>query len=144
MSLNYASAFPKPSQKNGRPKPAVRVYRDGREVCDLTTKAGCEEYKRRIEVMRLRQEKKCYLCGYFLRRDEATFDHQDGRGHGGGFRDDRIVKPKQIIDPLTGEKKTVVVPINGAAHFRCNARKGSIRLDRFLTEELSSFPERTL
>jgi hypothetical protein len=122
----YAPAFPKPKQMKRKPKAAVNIYRDGREVCDLTTKAGYEEYKRRIEVMRIRQEKKCYLCGYFLRKDEATFDHQDGRGHGGGHRDDRIEKDGK--------------PYNGAAHFRCNASKGSVRLNKFLAEELQFIP----
>ena len=40
---------------------AVRVYRDGREVCQ-DSKAGWLEYKRRVKVMLQRQGGRCCLC----------------------------------------------------------------------------------
>ncbi len=61
-----------------------------------------------------------------MRKDEATFEHEDGRGMGAGHRDDRIEKNGK--------------PYNGAAHFWCNAKKGSVRLDKFLAEELQFIP----
>jgi hypothetical protein len=112
------AAFPKPSQIRTRREP-VTVYPDGREVCDLTTAAGLREYRRRILIMLQRQN---YQCGIktslfcdptFLPFEIATFDHQDGRGSGGGHRDDRIEKD--------GE------PYNCAACAWCNAEKGSKR-----------------
>jgi hypothetical protein len=45
----------------------------------------------------------------------ATFEHQDGRGMGGGHRDDRI--------EIDGK------PYNGAACLSCNGSKGSKRID---------------
>jgi len=55
-----------------------------------------------------------------MRQEEATFEHQDGRGHGGGHRDDRI--------EIDGE------PYNSAVHGMCNVKKGSIRLEKFKEE----------
>lgn len=88
---------------------AVRVYRDAlgsvvREVCQDNA-AGYREYKRRIEIMWRRQERKCGLCGEPLFLRDATFDHSRRRGMSAAFRDDRVE--------------------NGcAAHWICNSEKG--------------------
>ncbi len=102
-------------------------YDDGREVCNLLTKAGRDEYARRLRMMWLRQKKRCCLegkiedCPGALKLADATFEHQDGRGMDAGHRDDRIEK----LNPLTGKMK----PYNGAAHAWCNSKKGSVRMD---------------
>lgn len=121
--------FLKPKDQKKPPKLAVRVFRDEREVCDLTTKAGRDEYMGRVRQMWERQGKRCCLeglvkdCPGYLRLAEATFDHDEGRGHGGGHRDDRI----EIPDGKGGMKE-----INGAAHAWCNSKKGSCRLSKLL------------
>src|ERR1700678_3088800 len=89
-------AFPSPTQPRGRREP-VTVYLDGREVCDLTTAEGYRQYRRRIITMLQRQQYQCGLqisrmCPGFLPFESATFEHEDGRGSGGGHRDDRIEK----------------------------------------------------
>ena len=100
---------------------------DGREICNLLTKAGRDEYFRRVRLMWERQGRRCCLekaigdCPGKLRLAEATFEHQDGRGMNASHRDDRIEKP----DPLTGE----MTPYHGVAHPWCNSRKGGIRID---------------
>jgi len=88
---------------------AVRVYRDGREVCQDSS-AGWREYKRRVEAMLLRQGGRCCLCGRPLSLANATFEHQRRRGMGAAWRDDRIVKD--------GEDW------NGVSHWVCNEVKG--------------------
>lgn len=120
-----ALMFPKPSQVKTEIA-AVRIMKDGREVCNLLCKEGRDIYMARIEEMRLRQGKRCCLFGHIegcpgaLNKADATFEHEDGRGHGGGHRDDRI----EILDPETGKIKW----INGAAHSWCNSRKASTRI----------------
>jgi hypothetical protein len=94
---------------------AVKVFADGREVCNLETAAGKREYGQRLEQMIMRQHGYCCLCGEWLRPMDATFDHEDGRGMGGARRDDRIVLPNGTW-------------INGAAHEWCNNEKGSRRI----------------
>lgn len=99
----------------------VFVYPDGREVCLRKTEGGQREYRRRTEAMRQRQGGRCCLegfapgCSGYLRKGEATFEHEDGRGMGSGRRDDRIEKDGR--------------PYNGAAHLQCNMWKGSRRID---------------
>jgi hypothetical protein len=88
---------------------AVRVYPDGREVC-TDTPQGWREYKRRIEVMVMRQNHRCCLCHRRLALSQATFEHQRRRGMHAAFRDDRITKDGQEW--------------NGAAHWVCNGEKG--------------------
>jgi hypothetical protein len=88
---------------------AVRVYRDGREVC-VNSAAGWKEYKRRVRVMVQRQNHRCCLCGRPLALGNATFEHQRRRGMGAAWRDDRVTKD--------GEDW------NGAAHWCCNSEKG--------------------
>ena len=70
---------------------AVRLYPDGREVCQDNA-AGYREYKRRVQVMVQRQKYRCCLCKRRLSQSEATFEHQRRRGMHAAFRDDRIVK----------------------------------------------------
>ena len=93
-------------------QPHVWTYPSGRQVCPKTT-AGRREYHSRIEAMWTRQKRTCCLCGRALRLSDAVFEHQDGRGHGGGKRDDSIFRDGK--------------PYNGAACWKCNAEKGSKR-----------------
>lgn len=88
---------------------AVRVYPDGREVCQDSV-AGWREYKRRVSVMLNRQGGRCSLCNRSLSLANATFEHQRRRGMGAAWRDDRITKD--------GEEW------NGAAHWICNGERG--------------------
>ena len=96
-------------------------YDDGREVCDLRTKAGRDEYERRKRQMWQRQRRRCCLelrvkgCPGILRWADASFEHEDGRGMGGGHRDDRTEKDGK--------------PYNGVAHAWCNVLKGSTRVN---------------
>jgi len=105
-------------------RPAIKVMKDGREICDLTTKAGADEYHNRKWKMRTRQGDRCCLekvipeCPGFLPKCDTSFEHELGRT--GGKRDDRIERP----NPKTGEMEW----INGAAHFWCNSRKGSKKI----------------
>ncbi len=118
--LTYVPAFPKPSQVQ-RELPHVKVFPDGREVCQtrLDHPEGAEgraEYKRRKEAMWERQKGICCLYGFLpecpgkLEIKLATFEHEDGRG--GGKRDDRISLPDGTW-------------INGVSHLMCNSLKGS-------------------
>lgn len=103
-------------------RPIVRVTRDGREICNRNSGLGRIEYKVRIIAMVRRQKGFCCLdgiapmCPGRLSEAEATFEHEDGRGMGGGKRDDRIVLPN-------GQWQ------NGAAHNACNSWKGSRRIE---------------
>lgn len=100
-------------------------FPDGREVCDLKSKKGRDEYIRRIRSMLVRQKKICGLqisdqCKARHGRlsiDEAQFDHEVGRGLGGGHRDDRI--------EIDGK------PQNAAVCAWCNILKGSRRIPYF-------------
>lgn len=87
----------------------LRYHADGREVC-VDTKAGWDEYKRRVKVMVQRQGGKCCLCKKPMALGNATFEHQRRRGMGAAWRDDRIFKDGQDW--------------NGAAHWTCNGEKG--------------------
>jgi hypothetical protein len=89
-------AFPKPKDSKKPPKPAVKVYRDGRECCNMLTKAGRDEYSHRVDIMFDNQGKRCGLritpqClekqGRWP-RSMMQFGHP--RSRGGGKRDDRI------------------------------------------------------
>lgn len=122
-------AFPKPSEVR-KNCPAVKVFLDGREICQLKSKAGQDEYSRRKRIMWERQGKKCSLmitsdCKRKqgkLAFGECTFEHDNGRGHGGGKRDDRI--------EIGGK------PINSVACWFCNNKKGSQPLSAFLNEHV--------
>lgn len=107
-------AFPKPYQIK-KTQEAVKVYRNGREVCNCKTQAGGEEYRRRKRLMWERQDKICCLAPYCptcpgkLELKEATFDHE--RGRGAGKQDDRV--------EVDGKRQ------NGVCHCSCNSWKGS-------------------
>lgn len=68
--------------------PGGKRYRDGREVMDLKTVAGRFQYGYRLQLMVDRQHGFCAICMEWM--GFPTFEHQDGRGAGGGHRDDRI------------------------------------------------------
>ena len=113
--MTYVPAFPKPKDAPKIKWAPVLVHPDGREFCRRAVKAGKAEYKRRIAEMWTRQNGLCCLCDRPLTLDEATFEHQDGRGMGGSHQDDRIE-----INGLW---------YNGAAHYSCNYEKGSRHID---------------
>ena len=100
----------------------IRVLRDGREICNRMHPDGRAEYRWRTGLMVDRQGYRCCLEAYApmcpgpLSIEEATFDHEFGRGAGGGKRDDRIELPDGTW-------------INGAAHALCNEWKGSRYID---------------
>ena len=58
----YMQNFLHPPKKP--PKPAVKVMKDGREICDQLTKAGRDEYERRKRLMWERQKRRCCLEGH--------------------------------------------------------------------------------
>ncbi|ADV83857.1 hypothetical protein AciPR4_3099 [Terriglobus saanensis SP1PR4] len=94
------------------PKPAVRIMRDGREICTETAH-GRAEYRRRRDAMWSRDHGICCICGTHVDSEDATFEHWEGRGMNGGHRDDRIERDGK--------------PYNGIAHELCNSLKGSRR-----------------
>ena len=83
-----------------------RIKRPKDGVC---TKA---EYDRRRDVMIERQLGRCAIC--LKVKSPLQFDHAEGRGHGGGHRDDRIWE-------LDG------TPKNAALCSDCNLQKASKR-----------------
>lgn len=93
----------------------VLHYSDGREVC-TKDRAGKLEYKRRVEIMWRRQKGVCGLrisplCPVNISLEQATFDHQDGRGMGGSRRNDAV--------EIDGK------PYNCVACLWCNQLQGS-------------------
>lgn len=90
----------------------VKIHRDGREVCQKNAH-GKYEYQQRTLAMYERQGYKCAIHGGWMRPEEVQFDHEAGRGSGGGHRDDRI----EIDDEW----------INAAVCGACNGAKGSQR-----------------
>jgi 5-methylcytosine-specific restriction endonuclease McrA len=100
-------AFPKPKDIK-KVKPAVKVMRDGREKCDLTTKGGRDEYERRKRKAWEDQKHICAICHKPLNWADTTADHKSPRGMGGGSRDDR----QENL---------------AAVHWGCNTQKGSRR-----------------
>ena len=99
--------FPKPGDLE-QPAPWHTIYPDGREVLNLLTAEGRAEKERRIDIAWDVQDGDCAICGMPLKRSEATWDHIEPRGMGGGRRDDR----QHNI---------------AAVHGRCNSEKGSQR-----------------
>ena len=101
--------------------PAVKVFPDGREVCDCTTKQGRSEYNSRTVSMAERQSHRCAMCQRSLHGYRPTFDHEAGRGAGGGHRDDRI----EVFIP---DEDGITIRWQNAALCRsCNSEKGSKR-----------------
>jgi hypothetical protein len=117
------SYIKKPKDKKKDPKPAVKIYKDGREVCNMLTPTGRAEYRRRREEMWHRQGDRCSLqispqckakkgkCAF----DLVQFEHSDGRGFNGSHRDDRTFKDGKNY--------------NSASCPYCNAQKASRRLE---------------
>jgi len=109
--------FPKPKDQPKPRRPGIEVKLDGREVCDLSTRAGQREYHLRTIQMWHRQDGICPWCRLRIAKADASFDHEVPRGMGGAFRDDRIEV----------EVNGVVVWQNQCLHLWCNIRKGSKR-----------------
>jgi hypothetical protein len=84
-----------------------------REVFNMKTKEGRRMYKDLLYEMEVRQNFKCAICERTA-GSRMEFDHQDGRGSGGGNRTDAI------IDEKGGW-------INAALCSNCNTLKGSKR-----------------
>ncbi len=105
--VDYMRNFLHPPKKP--PKPMMKVFPDGREILDLKTKAGADEYQRRKRVAWEEQGRLCSICHLRLRWEDATVDHKEPRGMGGGRRDDRQANI-------------------AAAHAVCNSQKGSKRI----------------
>jgi len=109
-------AFPKPKDIK-KVRPSMKVFPNGREVLDLKTKGGMDEYQRRRLAMWERQGCRCALqitdiCKQRQGRwpkNEIQFDHSAGRTS--GKRDDRI--------EIGGN------PINASVCPFCNSAKGS-------------------
>ena len=101
---------PYPKPRRSRERYAYRTMPDGREICNKTA-LGRAEYRKRTLAMAERQGWRCELCGLAMTPDTVTFDHQQGRGMGGGKRDDRM--------ELNGLR------FNAAVHGICNADKAS-------------------
>jgi len=80
----------------------------GREVCN-NSKKGKAEYRNRREFLYEVYDRKCCLCGLGLSIDHLSLDHKDGRGLGGGRRNDNL---------------STTLPV----HLMCNGRKGSRRI----------------
>ena len=99
----------------------VKVMADGREICNQYITTGRKAYRKRIEIGWSRQNGRCCLEGHCptcrgaLNLEEATLEHENGRGMNGGHRDDRMVLPDGRWQ-------------NGAAHSLCNVWKGSRRI----------------
>jgi hypothetical protein len=108
--------------KRKPPAPWIMIYPDGREVLNLDTKQGMQEYRNRVGLMLIRQGGRCCLVDFIgacfgpLQFEAAQFEHENGRGMGGAHRDDRIVLPD-------GTRQ------NGAACPHCNTAKGSRRIN---------------
>ena len=115
--------FPKPKDKKKVREP-MKVFPDGREILDLKTKAGSDEYQRRKLAMWERQGRRCALqitdiCKQRQGRwskDDITYDHENGRG--AGKQDDRILVMRD------GK----LVWQNSAVCWFCNSAKGSRRM----------------
>ena len=91
---------------------AVRITRDGREICQNNA-AGRREYQRRRENRWYIDKGICCLCGTFVDPRQATTEHPEGRGLGGSHRNDRVSEIR-------------------VAHLAGNLAKGSIRLEMYL------------
>jgi 5-methylcytosine-specific restriction endonuclease McrA len=100
-------AFPKPSQIKKKPE-AVKVFRDGREVCNQLTKPGRDEYARRRRLVFDQQKGICAICHLPIRLEDLTCDHIKPRKSGGSETDDRIENL-------------------AAVHWKCNIERGSKR-----------------
>lgn len=101
-------AYPKPGQLK-QPVEPVKVFADGREVCNDKTVEGRAEYRRRRRVAFEEQKGICPLCRKRLLWSEATTDHKRPRGMGSGARDDRqsnIAAVHGLCNSMRGSKRT--------------------------------------
>lgn len=96
---------------------AVTIYRDQREICH-GTRAGRAEYQRRREAIWDRDRGICCLCGLPVALSECTFEHLNGRGMGGGKRDDRESE-------------------NAVSHYFGNSHRGSVSMVDYMKKPLS-------
>ncbi len=94
-----------------------RVMGDGREICSKTS-AGKKEYFRRKLERWVMDKGLCCLCGQPIVAEQLTYEHPNGRGFGGGTRDDRVEKCR-------------------VSHYFGNMAKGSMHLDDYLKKPLS-------
>lgn len=123
----------KPCQQKRRGPSWHKVYSDGKEVLNLKTKRGREEYDRRTMAMWERQGHKCALVIHQFCKEnrgkwqpmEIFFDHENLRGV--GRQDDRI----EITDPDTG----AVRQLNHAVCSWCNTQRGSQKWDAVAPKE---------
>lgn len=83
----------------------------GREICNLKSAEGRRIYWERTYLMEILQSFCCAICGKWMHRGEATFDHEAGRA--AGKQDDRI--------EVDGKRK------NAALCVACQGLKGSKR-----------------
>lgn len=120
------SYHPKPKDKKKEPKPIIRMFKDGREVINMLSKAGRDEYRRRKKEMWMRQGERCSLqispqCKQKKGKwpfDLVQFEHSDGRGYNGSRRNDAIWKDDK--------------PYNSASCPYCNSQKASRRLEELV------------
>jgi hypothetical protein len=109
-------AHPRPGQVR-REAVAVKVTRDGREICQENA-AGKAEYKARTLRMAERQNWICgvTMCGKPMSEATVSFEHVDKRG--GGRRNDTILLYLNARGELAQNK---------AVHMACNFELGSRR-----------------
>jgi hypothetical protein len=112
----------------------VILYPNGRQKCDRS-RAGRMEYKRRTALMWDRQKGFCGLqispdCPGKITLEQATFEHQDGRGMGGAKQDDRI---ETMVDGK-------IEAYNLASCTHCNVLKGSRSLESVRQADVKERP----
>lgn len=88
---------------------AVRVMKDGREICNHLCKAGRDEYERRKRFAWEQQNHICAICKQHLNWKDTTCDHIKLRKMGASERDDH----QENL---------------AAVHWKCNAERGSKRM----------------
>jgi len=103
--------------KKWRTRPTI-IRRGDREICNTSTVEGLALYRGRVEEMLTRQGFICCVGMEPLALADATFEHEQGRGMGGGHRDDRT-------HDSDGN------PINGASCLFHNSQRGSRRKEIF-------------
>ena len=119
-------AYPKPSQIRQQ-RPAVKVFAGGREVCDMTTKAGRDEYRNRVRIMWERQGKKMRF------NDFATMQGEEWQAA------QLMKQPSSIVGHVGwgGSRRTDAIIdkegkwLNMAACCWCNSLKSSRPLEEF-------------